>query len=110
MTEQNISIKDLAKQVQSQNPDMSVDKVTEVVKLIFDEISNALIFGDKVELRGFCSLQLKRRNSPYARNPRTNEEIAVQNHMTLNFRPSRDLLARLNSDTAEDDDVIAAAA
>lgn len=110
MKEQNISIKDLAKQVQSQNPDMSLDKVIEVVKLLFDEISNALIFGDKVELRGFCSLQLKRRKSPYARNPRTNEEIAVQNHMTLNFRPSRDLLSRLNSDDSDVDSMTAAAA
>jgi len=31
-------------------------KANEVVELFFDEMSNALASGDRVEIRGFCSI------------------------------------------------------
>lgn len=92
----NVSIKDLARGLQVENPDMSHEEIENIIKLVFDEISDALICGDKVELRGFCSLHLKARSSTYARNPRTNEPISVENHTTLAFKPSKDLLNSLN--------------
>ncbi len=34
-------------------------KATQVVELLFDEMSKALASGDRVEIRGFCSIYVK---------------------------------------------------
>lgn len=96
--ENSLLMKDIAEQLEKNSPDLSPDERKEAIRVLFSEISNALIMGDKVELRGFGSLSLKIRNSKYARNPSTNEEIERPNHPTVYFRPSRAMLDKLNSE------------
>ena len=42
-----------------------------IVNTIFDNITDALSKGDKVELRGFGSFRIRHRNSRKGRNPKT---------------------------------------
>ena len=42
-----------------------------IVNTIFDNITDALAKGDKVELRGFGSFRIRHRNSRKGRNPKT---------------------------------------
>lgn len=38
---------------------LSLTKSKQVVELFFDEMSNALANGDRVEIRSFCSIYVK---------------------------------------------------
>ena len=67
-----------------------------IVNLIMDNIGQALIKGDKVEVRGFGSFKVKTRNSRLARNPRTGESVAVPAKRVPFFKASNELKARLN--------------
>ena len=42
-----------------------------IVNTVFDNITDALAKGDKVELRGFGSFRIRHRNSRKGRNPKT---------------------------------------
>jgi integration host factor subunit beta len=48
-----------------------------VVERFFDEMSNALAKGDRVEIRDFCSICVKYYKGYAGRNPRTGEPTHV---------------------------------
>jgi integration host factor subunit beta len=51
--------------------DLTRNEATEVVQLFFDEISDTLAKGDRIELRGLCSIFVKKYRAYTGRNPRT---------------------------------------
>jgi len=53
-------------------------KAKEVVELFFDEMSDALASGDRVEVRGLCSFYVKEYKAYTGRNPKTGEPIQVR--------------------------------
>lgn len=67
-----------------------------VVNLIMENIGQALVQGDKVEVRGFGSFKVKTRNSRLARNPRTGDSVDVPVKRVPYFKASNELKARLN--------------
>ncbi len=48
-----------------------------IVTIIFDNITEALAKGDKVELRGFGSFRIRRRKARRGRNPKTETIVSV---------------------------------
>ena len=60
-----------------QETGLSRTKATEVVEVFFDEMSNALAKGDRVEIRGLCSIHVKDYKGYAGRNPRTGEPTQV---------------------------------
>ena len=49
----------------------------EVVNLFFETIADALINGDRVEIRGLCSFYVKEYGSYIGRNPKTGEHVQI---------------------------------
>ncbi len=71
--------------------------ITRVVSTIFGEMTEALENGDRVEIRGFGSFSVKRREPRTGRNPRTGEAVVVgERHLPV-FKTGRELRRRLNS-------------
>lgn len=56
-----------------------------VVKLFFDEMSNALANGDRVEIRRLCSFYVKGYETYTGRNPKTGEQVKDQAEETAVF-------------------------
>lgn len=67
-----------------------------VVNLIMENIGQALVEGDKVELRGFGSFKVKTRRARLARNPRSGESVDVPAKRVPFFKASNELKDRLN--------------
>jgi len=72
--------------------------VERIVNTIFNEISEALSRGDRVELRGFGSFSVRRRNARVGRNPRTGETVHVEEKFLPFFKTGKELRERLNTD------------
>lgn len=67
-------------------------KDTEViVNTVFNSITEALSRGDKVELRGFGSFRLRKRNSREGRNPKTGDTVTIPAKRIPFFKPGKDL-------------------
>ncbi len=71
-----------------------------VVDVFFESIANALIAGDRVEIRGLCSWQPKEYEGYSGRNPHTGERIDIAHKRLATFKPGKDLLETLNMELA----------
>ena len=67
-----------------------------IVTTIFDQISDALAHGGRVELRGFGAFAVKQRNARIGHNPRTGEPVSVPEKPMPFFKTGRKLHGRLN--------------
>ena len=87
---------ELIAKVANENPHLFQRDVERIVTTIFDEISNALAQGDRVELRGFGAFSIKERGSRIGRNPRTGESVEVGEKFIPYFKTGKQLRERLN--------------
>ena len=88
---------ELIQHLAERNPHLYQRDVERIVTTIFDEISNALSRGDRVELRGFGAFSVKRREARQGRNPRTGESVKVAEKHIPFFKTGKEMLARLNN-------------
>ena len=78
------------------NPHLYHRDVERIVTTIFDEITEALARGDRVELRGFGAFSIKQRDARIGRNPRTGESVTVNEKAVPFFKTGKQLRERLN--------------
>ncbi|MBM4167997.1 MAG: integration host factor subunit beta [Ignavibacteria bacterium] len=62
-----------------------------VVDGFISTVINALKEGRNIEIRGFGSFKVKKRKGRIARNPRTGEQVMVDEHWVPLFKVSKDL-------------------
>jgi integration host factor subunit beta len=89
---------ELIQRLAERNPHLYQRDVELIVSAIFDEISNALARGDRVELRGFGAFSVKRRDARIGRNPRTGDSVAVDEKHVPFFKTGKQLRERLNQE------------
>ena len=68
-----------------------------IVDLFFDEMSNALANGDRVEIRGLCSFYVKQYKAYAGRNPKTGEPTQVKTKKLPFFKCGKELKERVDS-------------
>ena len=69
----------------------------EVVDLFFEDLRNALAFGEQVKLSGFGNFNLRDKNQRPGRNPKTGQEIPITARRVVTFRPGQKLKARVEA-------------
>ena len=82
------------------NPHLTGRDVELIVATIFDQISEALARGERVELRGFGAFTVKRRDARTGRNPRTGEAVPVDEKAVPFFKAGKELRERVNKSKA----------
>ena len=88
---------ELVLKIAEKYPHLYQRDVEKIVNSIFDEITDALVRGDRVELRGFGAFAAKTREARIGRNPRTGETVAIADKRTTSFKTGKELRQRLNS-------------
>ncbi len=78
------------------NPHLYQRDIERIVSTIFEEVSQALARGDRVELRGFGAFSVKRRAARVARNPRTGAAVNVAEKHVPFFKTGKELRVSLN--------------
>ena len=78
------------------NPHLTGRDVELIVATIFDQISQALARGERVELRGFGAFTVKQRVARTGRNPRTGESVPVDEKVVPFFKAGKELRGRVN--------------
>ena len=67
-----------------------------VLNLFFNEISNALTNGDRVEIRGLCSFYVKKYKEYTGRNPKTGEQEKIKPKKLPFFKCGKELKERVD--------------
>ncbi|RRD56663.1 integration host factor subunit beta [Comamonadaceae bacterium OH2545_COT-014] len=61
------------------------------VKTMLDAMSDALVRGHRIEIRGFGSFSISRRPPRLGRNPRTGESVQIPERRVPHFKPGKAL-------------------
>lgn len=87
---------ELIQRLADANPHLYLRDVERIVTTIFEEITDALADGNRVELRGFGAFSVKERGSRIGRNPRTGEAVNVSAKFIPYFKTGKQLREKLN--------------
>ena len=89
---------ELVQIIASRNPHLFIRDVENIISAIFDEISEALASGNRVELRGFGAFSVKNRPARVGRNPRTGDAVEVEEKWVPFFKTGKELREKLNAE------------
>lgn len=77
--------------------DLPVRETASVTKIIIDTMSEALVKGDSIEIRGFGSFTVKKYGAYTGRNPKSGEQIKVAPKKLPFFKVGKDLRERVDA-------------
>jgi integration host factor subunit beta len=72
-----------------------------IVETVFKSIIDALHRGEKIELRGFGSFRLRKREPRKGRNPKTGDRVDVPPKKVPYFKPGKELKELINQEASE---------
>ncbi len=75
---------------------LSNDEAVLVVNSFFDSVRDALLEGERVEIRGFGSFKVKGYNGYKGRNPKTGQSVEVASKKLPVFRAGKELKELVN--------------
>ncbi len=87
---------ELVQMIADKNTHLYHRDVENIVNAILDEITGALATGNRVELRGFGAFSVKNRPARTARNPKTGDQVNVDEKWVPFFKTGKELRERLN--------------
>ena len=90
-----MNIRDLVTEL-AMEAELTKDEARKVIDLFFDEMSNALANGDRVEIRGLCSFYVKQYKAYTGRNPKTGEQIEAKPKKLPFFKCGKKLMERVD--------------
>jgi len=70
------------------------------VKTVLDAMSDALVKGHRIEIRGFGSFSINRRPPRLGRNPRSGESVQIPEKRVPHFKPGKALREAVDAGTA----------
>jgi len=87
---------ELVEQLTTDNYVLNKREAELIVSSIFDSIGQALIEGDRVEIRGFGSFTVRERDAREARNPKSGDIVRISAKKTPFFKTGKELRERVN--------------
>ena len=74
---------------------LPISKATalQVVDLLTDQMKNALLDGQRIEIRGFGVFEPRPRKRGMGRNIKTGDSVAIPKGRSIRFKPGKDLRA-----------------
>lgn len=88
--------RELIEKLADQVKDLSLKDAEIIVNTVFDTMTDALAAGDRIEIRGFGSFQVKERRSREGRNPRTGDKVEVESKKVPFFKVGKELKERVD--------------
>jgi integration host factor subunit alpha len=83
---------------------LSRTESADLVKLVLDEVSDALAKGENVKLSSFGTFMVRAKRGRVGRNPKTGVEVPITPRRVLVFRPSQIMRNLVNGEEAGDVD------
>ena len=83
-------------QAQKDSNHLSRSEAETIINLFFDQMSEALAQGDRVEIRGLCSFYVKKYKAYTGRNPKTGEKVKIKPKKLPFFKVGKELKDRVD--------------
>jgi integration host factor subunit beta len=87
---------DLIARLAERFPQLVAKDADFAVKMILDALSEALVKGDRIEIRGFGSFSLNYRPPRVGRNPKSGDKVRVPEKWVPHFKAGKELRERVD--------------
>ncbi len=81
----------------SKEMNLPLRKSEDIVNAVLDTVFNSLVGGNRIELRGFGSFEVREYRGYTGRNPKTGERIRVESKRLPFFRAGKELRTKVRS-------------
>ncbi len=88
---------ELIERIAMRQKHLSASDVDGAVKAILEQMSDSLMHGGRIEVRGFGSFSLKYRKPRTGRNPKTGESVQLAGRHVPHFKAGKELRDRVDS-------------
>jgi integration host factor subunit beta len=88
---------ELVRALNEKLPERHVSDVELAVNCLLKYIADALVQGERIEIRGFGSFNLHHRPPRIGRNPKTGEAVNILAKVAVHFKPGKDMKDRVNA-------------
>lgn len=88
----------LIKDLQYHFQEIPNNDIERIVDIIFKYLSNSLTFKKNIEIRGLGTFKVKKMPPRNARNPRTGQNIKIEEKNKIKWKSSKLLNSRINKD------------
>ena len=78
-------------------PELQKRDVELALNCILGQLENALVQGERIEIRGFGSFDLRHRPPRIARNPKSGEALNLPAKVAIHFKPGKEMRDRVNA-------------
>ena len=78
-------------------PDSQLDNMELIVNCLLKHMSDGLVLGERIEIRGFGCFNLHHRPPRNARNPRTGEAVNLPAKVVVHLKPGKEMRDRVNA-------------
>ena len=82
-------------------PNLLHKDVKKILQIIFFEITEALRRGENIQIRGFGSYKIAKRNARIGRNPKNSELVQIPEKKAIKWKMSKSFFNRLNKNFTE---------
>ena len=94
----------LLKAVYACAPSLSRAEASKMLDDFFEEVSEALVKGEPLNLRSFGKFNVRSKRARIGRNPKTGAEATISPRRVLTFKASLALVARINGEAINDEE------
>ncbi len=87
---------DLVRAMSLKVKSLSFQEMDLIVDSVFSKMTQALAKGDRIEIRGFGSFEIRIRPSRQGRNPKSGKQVFVETRRVPFFKVGKELRERIN--------------
>ena len=87
----------ILEKLQKKHNNLSDDDVEQLFNIFIKKITNSLINGQNIEMRGFGTLSRKTNKEKFVRNPKTNQKLFKNESYKLHFKIGKILHQKINN-------------
>ena len=88
---------ELVSALTERQPHLLKHDVELALNCILGQLADALVQGNRIEIRGFGSFDLHCRPPRIARNPKTGEAVNLPAKVAIHFKPGKEMRDRVNA-------------
>ena len=89
---------ELVRALNEKLPELQIRDVELALNCMLGQMADALVQGNRIEIRGFGSFDLHCRSPRIARNPKTGEAVNLPAKVAIHFKPGKEMRVRVNAE------------
>ncbi len=87
---------DLVNKLASRAKHISLKDMEVIINTVFETMTDSLRNGERIEIRGFGSFEVRHRKPRLGRNPKSGEQVQVEERRVPFFKVGKELRERIN--------------